>query len=159
MEDVDLDWLAERGVRGLLLDVDNTLVPWKSREVTEAKKEWVARAMERFAGVCLLSNTIFGKRLKYLSETLGIGAVRRWGMGRKPATGGLKAALEILGVGPSEAAIIGDQIFADIWAGKNGGLTTVLVDPEEPDKEFPSTRMLRVFERGLRRRWAKEMRR
>ena len=158
LEEVDLDWLAERGVKGVLVDVDNTLVPWKSREVSEAKKEWIARAKERFGGVCLLSNTIFGKRLKYLGETLGLAYVSRWGLGRKPSSGGLRAALAILGVEPSQAVMIGDQIFADVWAGKNGGVTTVLVDPEDPEKEFPSTRALRIFERGLRRRWAKELR-
>jgi len=80
------------------------------------------------------------------------------GPGEKAVVGGLRAALEILGVEPSQAVMIGDQIFADVWAGKNGGVTTVLVDPEDPEKEFPSTRALRIFERGLRRRWAKELR-
>jgi putative phosphatase len=155
LEDVDLDWLAARGVRGVLLDVDNTLVPWKSREVTDAKRAWVEGAKERF-GVCLLSNTIFGHRLKYLGDMLGIGYVGRWGLGRKPFLGGLRVALRTIGVEAPRAVMIGDQIFADIWAGKNGGLTTVLVDAVNPHAEFPSTRLVRFFERGFRRRWAEE---
>jgi hypothetical protein len=155
LEDVDLGWLEARGVRGILIDVDNTLVPWKSRDVGEAKREWLRRAKEKF-GVCLLSNTIFGHRLKYLGEALGIDYVGRWGLGRKPGLGGLRAALRKMGVGASEAVMIGDQIFADILVGKRGGLTTVLVSPVDPGNEFFSTRIARLFERGLKKRWAEE---
>jgi hypothetical protein len=152
VEDVDLDALAARGVRGILMDVDNTLTAWRSHEVPEAKRAWVESARGRF-GLCLLSNTIFGKRLRHLGESLGIPYVGRWGLGRKPGTGGVMAALKLIGVVPAEAAIVGDQVFADILAGKRAGLTTILVDPVNPENEFLGTKLVRAREAPLRRRW------
>ncbi len=153
LEDLDLDLLASRGIRGIILDVDNTLTRWRSHEVLPQKAAWIERARQRFA-LCLLSNTIFGRRLRTLGESLGIPYLGFWGLSRKPSPRGTRAALRALGVEAAHACIVGDQVFADILAGKRCGLFTVLVDPVDPSSEFISTRLVRFFERPLRRAWA-----
>ena len=152
IEDIDFDWLEARGVRGLLLDVDNTIVPWRSREIPPEKRQWIEEAKRRFP-VCLLSNTIFMDRIRYLSGELGLDFVARAIWGRKPFPGGFRAALARIGVPASEAVMIGDQVFADLLGGKIIGCVTVLVDPVSKANEFPVTRIVRLLERRLRERW------
>ncbi len=152
LEDIEFDWLQDRGVRGLLLDVDNTIVPWRSREIPPQKRAWIDEAKKRFS-VCLLSNTIFFDRIRYLSDELGVSFVARAFWGRKPFPGGFRAALARIGVPANEAAMIGDQVFADILGGKIVGCVTILVDPVAPGNEFLGTRLVRWVERTLRERW------
>lgn len=144
LERVDLDKLADMGIRGLLIDRDRTLTAWHSREVSEAKRRWLSLAAERFA-LCIVSNTIFGRGVQKVADELGIPAVCRWGLGRKPFSGAMREALRLLRIQPSEGAIIGDQLFTDILGGNLMGLHTVLVQPVA-GPEFVGTRITRVFE-------------
>ncbi|MGD9519835.1 MAG: YqeG family HAD IIIA-type phosphatase [Armatimonadota bacterium] len=153
MEDVDLDALAARGIRGILLDVDNTLTRWQSTEVGEEKRRWVEAAKARFS-LCLLSNTFFSGRLRDLGETLGVPYIGCWGLNRKPLRGGFMAALGKIGADASEACMIGDQIFADVLGAKRSGLMAILVDPVDPATEFLGTRLMRLIERPMRRKWS-----
>ena len=150
LEHLDLDDLYGRGRRGLLLDLDNTLCPWGSREVPPARRAWVQRARERFS-VCIISNTIRGHRLNAVGADLGLPTVARWGLGRKPFPGGIRAALRLTGTRPEESAIVGDQIFADILGGNCLGLLTVWSLPLAT-REFPTTRCVRHLERVVLRK-------
>jgi len=145
LEDIDLDALAEAGIKGLLIDRDKTLTAWRSREVSPAKRQWIERAKERFS-LCLVSNTVFVKGIRAVAEDLGISVVCGWGLGRKPLPGAIRAALREMNVEPREAAIIGDQLFTDILGGNLLGLYTILVKPV-PGKEFPGTCLTRILER------------
>ena len=152
IEEIDFDWLEGRNVRGLLLDVDNTIVPWRSREIPDEKRSWIEQAKSRFA-VCLLSNTIFMDRLRHIASELGVDFVARAFCGRKPFPGGFREALRRIDIPASQAAMIGDQVFADVLGGKLVGCVTVLVDPVSPTNEFIGTRIVRCVERRLRERW------
>ncbi|MCD6352542.1 MAG: YqeG family HAD IIIA-type phosphatase [Armatimonadetes bacterium] len=156
VEDVSLDWLADRGVEGVLLDVDNTLTRWRSHDIPEARRAWVEAAKQRFS-VCLISNTIFGRRLKALGAALDVPYVGRWGLGRKPSPAGVRAALKLAGVPAERACLIGDQVLTDILGGKLCGLLTVLVEPVDPASEFVVTRIARFIERPLRGAWRQEL--
>ncbi len=150
LEDIDLDALAEAGIRGLLLDRDKTLTSWRSREISHAKREWIEAARGRFR-LCIVSNTIFKGGVRAIAAGLGIPAVCRWGLGRKPLPGGIRAALREIEVGPQEAAIIGDQLFTDVLGGNLVGLHTILVEPV-PGREFLGTRLTRVLEAAVAKR-------
>ncbi len=158
VENVDLEELWQRGIRAIILDVDNTLTAWRSEHIPAEKLQWIQRAKQRFK-MCLLSNTIFMRRLRRLGERLGIPYVGRWGLGRKPFRGGVSHALALMGADPRHTAIIGDQVFADVLAGKRMGMLTILVDPVAPEREMVLTRFWRVLERPLRRVWAEEQQR
>lgn len=144
ISEVDLDALAARGIEGLLLDVDNTLVGWGSLDMSEATAEWLVRAKERFS-LCLLSNSVRGKRMRRLAEQFDIPAIAVWGLRRKPFRGGVTAALRLTGTSPERTALIGDQLLTDIAAGNRSGLHTIWVEKISPH-EFIGTRLNRIIE-------------
>jgi len=150
VSEVDLDALAARGIEGLLLDVDNTLVGWGSLDMSEATSEWVARARERFS-LCLLSNSVRGKRMRRLAAQLDIPAIAVFGLKRKPFRGGVRAALKLTGTSPERTALVGDQLLTDIAAGNRSGLHTIWVEKISP-REFIGTRFNRIIESYFVRR-------
>lgn len=147
--EVDLDALRSRGIRAILLDLDNTICRWKCDDVSESTEAWITRARERFA-LCVVSNSIRPKRLNRIAQGLGIPAVGRWGLGRKPFGGGIRAALKLLGVPASETVMIGDQIMTDVLGGNRMGLHTIWVRPL-CDRDFIGTKPARCIERLLLR--------
>lgn len=149
LEHLDLQLLAERGIRALLLDLDNTLCTWGSRELSGPRREWVESARRRFR-LCIVSNTVLGRRLRAVGADLQLPTVARWGVGRKPFAGAIRAGLKITGSAPQETAIVGDQVFADILGGNRLGLLTVWIPPLDP-REFISTMCVRGAERLLLR--------
>ena len=150
LESLDQQMLLDRGIKGVLLDLDNTLCPWGSREVTDPRRDWIEQAQGRFK-LCIVSNTFKGRRLCAVGADLGLPTVARWGLGRKPFGGAIKAGLKITGTRPQETAIIGDQIFADILGGNSVGLLTVWIPPLD-QREFISTMCVRGAERLLLKR-------
>ena len=131
-------------MQGLLIDVDNTLVPWRSEEMPAARLHWLQQAKERF-DICLLSNTVFGRRMTRLGQRLGVPVVGRCGWGRKPFSGGYCAALRHTGTAPGQTAMIGDQLLADILGGNWQGMHTILVKPLS-GREFFATKISRWFQ-------------
>jgi HAD superfamily phosphatase (TIGR01668 family) len=150
LENLDQQMLLDRGIKGMLLDLDNTLCPWGSREVSDPRREWIVRAKESFR-LCIVSNTFKGKRLCAVGEDLSIPTVSRWGFGRKPFGGAIKAGLKITGTKACDSVIIGDQIFADILGGNSAGLMTVWIPPLN-QREFISTMCVRGAERAVLKR-------
>jgi uncharacterized protein len=150
VERLDQDDLWARGVRGIVLDLDNTLCTWHGSDLTPERMAWLQQAKTRFK-LCILSNTIKFRRLRRVSEAIGIPGVARWGIGRKPFAGGFRAALKLLGTMPGESLMVGDQIFADILGGNRAGMTTAWVQRLDT-REFISTRLVRAPEQWVLRR-------
>lgn len=150
MEDLDQDALWEKGIRGLIFDLDNTLCPYHSTEIEPERMEWLQRARSRFK-MCILSNTFKYRRLRRVGDKIGIPGIGRWLCGRKPGRGGVNDALNIMGTKPEETAILGDQVFADVLAGNRSGLLTIWI-PRLDACEFITTKMIRGIERVVLRR-------
>jgi len=126
----------------LLLDLDNTIVPWRSYEIAPEVAEWIRKACLGMK-VCIVSNTRSFKRLERLASELKVSYVRR---GAKPRRVGFREALSLLGVESCKAAVIGDQVFTDILGGNRLGAYTILVRPIHR-REFIGTRVSRLAER------------
>jgi len=138
--------LKARGIEGVILDLDNTLVLWHQEEMTAEVVAWLENLKEAGLKQCILSNSVLSKRSERIAARLGCPNVR---MARKPARSGFKRAMEAMGTAPQETAIIGDQVFTDIWGGNRAGIYTILVQPIHP-REFPYTRFVsRPLERLL----------
>lgn len=150
LEHIDLDDLWQRGIRGIVLDLDNTLCTWHGNDVGPERLAWVERAKQRFS-LCILSNTTKFRRLRRVGEQAGIPGIGRWGCGRKPFKGGFRDAMRITGTRPEATAMVGDQIFADILGGNRSGLLTVWI-PKLDAHEFISTQLVRGLERRVLRR-------
>ncbi len=151
--EIDLDALAARGFEGMILDVDNTLLAHGTLEFGPGREEWAQRAVERFS-VCLLSNSVFGRRVRRLRELLGVPGISVWNWNRKPFSGGFRRALALTGTAPERTVMIGDQLLSDMLGGNRAGLHTILVTPIHP-REFVVTRYVnRWLERMIRERLA-----
>ena len=149
---IDLDALVRRGIQGLILDLDNTLVDWNQSWVRPQVRAWIEAAQERGLRVCLLSNALRGARVARVARELGVAAVVRAG---KPLARAFRRGLAVLGTEPASTCAVGDQVFTDMVGANRLGLTTVLVRPFTPREPF-HTRLVRLIEGPLRRRWAEE---
>jgi HAD superfamily phosphatase (TIGR01668 family) len=148
------EWLVARGIKAILCDVDNTIVPWHSEVVPAQIDAWLAGLRAQGFGICLVSNTRRPERLARLAKRLEIRHVP--GNAGKPGVRGLQTGLKILGAEPWEAALIGDQLFTDVVGGNKLSLTTILVNPLTTH-EFIGTWLIsrnleRLVLRGDRRR-------
>lgn len=118
--------LADRGIKLVLADLDNTLVPYK---VTQPPPELIAwKEALRASGIelFLLSNSRKPGRAKAFAEQLGI---PYQGHSGKPKKVGYLKAMERMGVAPEETVMVGDQIFTDTLGANNAGVTPLLVRP------------------------------
>ena len=140
--EININDLLKAGVRGIATDLDNTLVPWNSGLYPLELQHWVKELKDKGFKICLVSNNS-ASRDKGLTETLDIPAVWRSG---KPKKRAYLTALDIMGLKPSEAAMIGDQIFTDIQGANRVGMYTVLVKPINK-REFFFTKFKRPPEK------------
>jgi HAD superfamily phosphatase (TIGR01668 family) len=138
LTDLTPDFFTERGIQAVMLDLDNTLVPWRGAEITPEVSRWVIEAVEAGLKLCICSNTHRPRRLAQLANRLGIPYIERVA---KPRRAGFLRALALLEARPEETAVVGDQLLTDIWGGNRCGLMTILVPPLSP-VEFIGTRVV-----------------
>jgi HAD superfamily phosphatase (TIGR01668 family) len=144
--DIDLAALHAQGIRGLILDLDNTIVPWGSRQPGPQLPGWIAAAREAGLRLCIVSNNM-GSRVEALATMLGLPVVTG---ALKPRRKALRRALTVMGTTADATALVGDQVFTDILGGNRLGLHTILVRPQGR-REFLLTRFVRIIERALLR--------
>ena len=144
---IDLDFLKEKGITSLVLDIDNTLVPQKSKFPDKQTIEWLEKMKEEGFKICLISNNT-KRRVNEFKEKVGVPGIA-WAI--KPRKGAFKKALKILNAKPNETALIGDQIFTDIFGGKRAGLYTILVKPLS-EEELGWTKLMRKAEKHVLKR-------
>jgi hypothetical protein len=147
--EVDLDALVARGIRGVMVDLDNTLVEWNREQIPPAIAAWLEGARARGLRICLLSNARQRRRLDRIAAAAGASSVVRAG---KPWPRAYRLGLAHLGTTREQTAMIGDQVFTDILGAKWAGLYTILVKPISR-RDFPATKLARLLECPLRRRW------
>jgi HAD superfamily phosphatase (TIGR01668 family) len=124
-EDITPGFLKKKGIKALLLDIDNTLVPYATRIPEERTHKWFKVMKDNGIKICIMSNAR-EKRVKLFAEGLEFTAVHN---ARKPGRASFRRVLQQLGLKAKEVAMVGDQIFTDIWGGKRSGLYTILVKP------------------------------
>lgn len=142
LSEVDLASLRARGMRAILLDLDNTITPWRSLEVPDDIAAWIERAKADFR-LCIVSNTSKMTRLATLKEQLGIE-----GLGFVSKPWGMRRAVRSLEVDPSKTVVIGDQLITDVAGGNLIGAHSILVKPVSRD-EFFGTKFVRAAESVL----------
>jgi HAD superfamily phosphatase (TIGR01668 family) len=138
---IDLDGLYASGVRMLLLDLDNTLLPRDTNVVPDELKAWAAGLRDRGFAVCLVSNN-WHERVRIVAAELGFDLVDK---AIKPLPFAFLKALSRAGARRSEAAVVGDQLFTDILGGRLLGMRTILVSPLS-EMDLPHTLLLRRLE-------------
>lgn len=143
--DVDVDELAASGVRCVLFDRDNTVVPRDTGVAPESVIDWICRVREAGIALCMVSNNFHSQQVEASAAELGCAVVHH---AMKPAPFAVRRALAIVGVDASEAVLIGDQVFTDVMAGNLAGVRTILVEPQSTS-DLWYTHIFRVFERAI----------
>ncbi len=144
--DVDLAHLAQSGKRLILLDVDNTILPWRSESLPQSSLDWIARAKAEGLELCILSNTRHPERLDRIATKLGVKYLR----GRfKPNPAMYRQALKDFGVRPEQSVMIGDQLFTDILGANRAGIEGIWIRPMT-SRDFIGTKVSRLGEKLVR---------
>ena len=128
-------------MRGIALDLDNTVVPWHTTALSPAVADWVSNLRAGGVRLCLLTNN-YGAQAFAVARALGIPLVKG---ALKPAPPAFRRALLALETPAEKSAVIGDQLFTDVLGGKLLGMRTVLVKPIGR-RELPTTKLLRLLE-------------
>jgi HAD superfamily phosphatase (TIGR01668 family) len=141
---INLDRLWARGVRGLIVDLDNTLVPWDNDRASRELLEWIQAAKARSFRLCLVSNNL-RERVERFAGLLNIPSIPR---AAKPRRRAFRRAMRLMGTEAHSTAVIGDQLFTDVLGGNRLELFTILVSPVT-EREYWTTRLVRRLERWL----------
>ena len=124
LTDLTPEVLKKHGIRFLMMDFDNTIVPYTRNEPTEEMDAWLKMMVSSDVKLCVVSNTR-KDRVNQFCAPYGIPVIMR---AKKPGTGGIYEALGKYGYAQDEAALVGDQIFTDTFAANNAHVRSILVD-------------------------------
>lgn len=138
---IDYDKLKENGIKCLLIDLDNTCVPYKDKEPNKKLIDLFEMLKDMDFKVIIFSNAS-KKRLYPFKNTLNVDCSA---FSRKPFTGKLLKVLKMFKYDLSEVAIIGDQLYTDILCGNRVGIKTILVNPMSKD-DLLFTKIFRSLE-------------
>jgi uncharacterized protein len=130
--EIDYLKLQKKGIKNLIFDIDNTLAPFDIKEPDEALITHIKDLKFKGFNICLVSNNN-KTRVEGFNQKLQLHAVHKAG---KPKKSGLDRAVNYLGVNHEYIALIGDQIFTDVYGGNRLGIYTILVKPIEKRDEF-----------------------
>jgi uncharacterized protein len=142
--DITPETLQALQVRGIIFDLDNTLMPPHTSELTPCITQWLGRLKEVGFPFIIVSNNHNPGYLKRAEHVLGIPVL---GPARKPSARMILQACEWLKLPPQEVVLIGDRPLTDLWSGQRAGCRTLLVDPLMRANEHGLTHLLRALER------------
>ncbi|MEE1032522.1 MAG: YqeG family HAD IIIA-type phosphatase [Ruminococcus sp.] len=137
--DIDFEKLYEEGYRGLIFDIDNTLVP-HGAPADDRAKALFARLKEIGFDCCLLSNNQIG-RVKMFNDDVHVHFIEN---AHKPSTKNYQKAMKLMHTDLTSTMFIGDQLFTDVYGAKRCGMANILVNPIHPKEEIQI-----VFKRKL----------
>lgn len=129
--EIDFEKLYQEGYRGLLFDIDNTLVP-HGEPADERAKALFKRLREIGFKSCFLSNNQI-TRVSSFNDAIGETFIEN---AHKPSVRNYQKAMQTLGTDTSNTIFIGDQLFTDIYGAKRAGIRNILVKPIHPKEEI-----------------------
>ncbi|MBO5892175.1 MAG: YqeG family HAD IIIA-type phosphatase [Oscillospiraceae bacterium] len=125
LTDLTPELLAARNIQLLMLDFDNTMIPYTTDTPTDAVVAWISRMLASPVKLCVVSNSK-RDRVKHFCDTYGLPCITH---AKKPFSKGITACLNRFALSPSACALVGDQIFTDTLGANSAGLTSILVKP------------------------------
>lgn len=123
--DLTPEILQQHNLKGLVLDVDETLVPISMAETSLELQQWV-QSLSPTVQVWLVSNNISQIRISRIAKSLNLPYILG---ARKPSRRKLRQAVESMGLPFEQVAMVGDRLFTDVLAGNRLGMFTILVEP------------------------------
>ena len=129
--EVDFDRLYKKGIRGLIFDIDNTLVP-HGADADERIEKLFGELKKMGFKTFLLSNNKL-ERVKRFNANIRSLYIYKAG---KPNAVNYITAMRMMGTGKENTVFIGDQLFTDIWGAKKAGISTILLNPIDKKEEI-----------------------
>lgn len=145
--DITPQYLKDRNISGLILDIDNTLTTYSCRSAEEHTLTWLKTLQDAGFRLCILSNG-GPERVTQYNEKLALPFRYR---SMKPKRAGFLWAAKTLDLPPEKIAVVGDQLFTDVAGGNSAGMYTILTTPFAED-EMWLVRAKRVIEKPILRR-------
>lgn len=146
--ELNIDELMKQGIKGIIFDIDNTLVPYDVAEPTDKIIALFEEIKRKGLQITLVSNNKEDRVIKF-NEKLKVFAIHK---AKKPRTINLKRAMELMQLQSEQVAIVGDQVFTDVYGGNRAGITTILVNPVSEKDEW-ITKVKRGLEKKILRRY------
>lgn len=128
---ISFEKLYKEGYRGVIFDIDNTLVPHGAPADERAKKLFARLEKIGFQS-CLLSNNQ-ESRVKMFNQDIQTNYIYN---AHKPSTKNYVKAMEKMGTDKENTLFVGDQLFTDVWGAKRAGIRNILVKPIHPKEEI-----------------------
>lgn len=142
--EIEPEHLAQKGIKAIITDLDNTLVAWDRPDATPELLEWFNEMRDAGIKVLIVSNNN-QTRVSSFSTPLDLPYIFE---ARKPMGRAFRKAIKLLNVQKSETVMIGDQLLTDVFGGNRSGIHTILVIPIAATDGF-WTRINRKIERQL----------
>lgn len=129
--EIDYEALYQKGLRGVIFDIDNTLVPHGAPADDRSVVLFERLRRIGFESVLLSNNK--EPRVKTFNDRVRSRYLYKAG---KPGKKGYLKAMELMGTEPGTTLFVGDQLFTDVWGAKRAGILTYLVKPIHPKEEI-----------------------
>ena len=150
VKEISIDLLEKNNIKGLILDVDNTLIDF-NKKMPEGVENWARNLKNAGIKLCILSNSNKREKVKSVAEKLDIPFIY---FAKKPLKSGFKKAKKILQLESKQIAVVGDQIMTDVIGANRSKMFSVLVKPIE-EKDYLITKIKRPFERAIINKYLK----
>lgn len=149
---IDYEGMYRKGYRGIIFDIDNTLV-LPDAPADRGAEELFRQLREIGFKTMILSNNT-GERTRLFAEAVGSDYLTK---ARKPLPGKYREAMRLMGTEASDTFFVGDQLFTDVWGANNAGIMSILTTPFTYDEE-PQIVLKRILERPLLSMWEQKNR-
>ena len=140
---IDFDKLYKDGYRGIIFDIDNTLVPHGAP--ADERAILLFNHLKEIGFSCMLLSNNKEPRVKGFNDAVGVQYMHKAG---KPKPSGYKKAMERLGTDKDNTLFVGDQIFTDVLGAKLAGIFSILVKPIHPKEEIQIV-LKRILEKPI----------
>lgn len=147
-DEASAEFLKSIGVRGIVLDVDNTLEPYENPTPTEKVLEWMESLRAAGISAAIVSNNN-AERIDLFNKELRLPAYSK---AKKPFKKNVLRAMADMGTDKTNTVLMGDQVFTDVWAARNTGIRAILVPPIK-DKTDVFTKFKRLLEKPILKKY------
>lgn len=144
VKEITIEFMNENCLKGIILDVDNTLVDYY-KQIPKGIKEWAALMKQNSFKLFIVSNSNNTKKVESIAKALGVEYIN---LAFKPFKRGFLKAAKKMNLEPVEIAVVGDQIFTDVLGANRSKMFSILVKPLN-EKDLFITRFNRTMEKRI----------
>lgn len=152
VKDITIEFLKNNNIKGLILDVDNTLIDY-DKNLLDGCEDWCNNLKNQGIKMFILSNTNKVEKVKKVAESLELEYEY---FAHKPNKKGFKKVQKLLNLEPENIGVVGDQIFTDVLGGNRCKMFTILTKPID-ERDIWITRLKRPFENIVIKKYLKKV--